>query len=300
MDCIAGALRNDLVNTFGNVRFFFSGQAAEMAVVVLRTYDIQNLKVILHGLSKQSAAGEILSILLPIGELEDGVLAELANSQSPRAAIDVLASLGSLFAHPLIQLRAEYPGVGIPEMELALDRWFYQETYQYLESVRQAGKLLLSAMQLDADIINLLTVLRFAHAPGERKYLREWLHTDEFERLFVGPGKLGFAILARAGNQESINAAMDILANTPYKIPLSMGLKAYAQSALLSDIEKQLKRFRLTWMSRQIYKDPLGIGVLLGYVALKVNEISNIRWIVQGISLGLKAEAIQAELEYPG
>jgi len=300
MDCIADALRYDLVKSLGQIRSFFTGQAAEMAVIVLRAYDIQNLKSILRGLSKQAAAGEILPSLLPVGELKGNELAELAGSPSPRAAIDVLASLGSPFAHPLIRLRAEHPGVGIPEMELALDRWFYQETYPYLQSAHQAGRLLYSAMQLDADMINLLTVLRFAHAPRERKFLREWLQTEELEYLLVGPGKIAFATLSRAGSQDTIHAAVEILANTPYGNPLTIGLKAYAQSALLSDLEKELKRFRLRWMSRQIYKDPLGIGVLLGYVALKVNEVSNIRWIAQGINLGLKAEAIRTELEYPG
>jgi vacuolar-type H+-ATPase subunit C/Vma6 len=65
----------------------------------------------------------------------------------------------------------------------------------------------------------------------------------------------------------------------------------------LSDIERQLKRYRLEWLAAQITKDPLGIGVVLGYVALKVNEVGNIRWIAHGINLGLKADTIQAELE---
>jgi vacuolar-type H+-ATPase subunit C/Vma6 len=283
----------------GKVQKFFSGQAGEMVKIVLRTYDIDNLKAILRGLSKQAATGEILSTLLPIGELNDNLLAELASSPSPRAAIDMLASMRSIFAHPLLKLRAEHPGAEVPEMELALDRWFYEDSYQYLQSVRRIGQVLFSAMQLEADLANLITVLRFAHAPGERKFLRQWLHTDELDRLFVGPGKLQFTLLAHAGSQDMVNAAVETLTNTPYEIPLRTGLKAYAQSALLSDIEKHLKRFRLRWMSRQIYKDPLGIGVLLGYLALKINEVSNIRWIAQGIHLGLYTEAIQTELGYP-
>jgi vacuolar-type H+-ATPase subunit C/Vma6 len=299
MDCIAEALRYDLVNTLGAVRAFFTGQAGEMAAIVLRTYDIQNLKAILRGLSKQAATGEILSTLLPIGELKADVLAELARSPSPRAAIDVLASMGSRFARPLLKLRSEHPGAGIPEMELALDRWFFEETFHCLQNQRGAEELLSAAMQLEADMINLLTVLRFAHAPEERKFLREWLATDELDPLFVGPGKVAFATLARAGNQDTASAAVEILADTPYESPLNAGLKAYAQSVLLSEFERQLKRFRLVWMSRQISNDPLGIGVLLGYVALKVNEVGNIRWVAQGTSLGLNAEAIRTELEYP-
>ena len=110
---------------------------------------------------------------------------------------------------------------------------------------------------------------------------------------------MSFASLSHAGNQITVNVAVETLENTPYEAPLKTGVLAYAQSALLSDIEKRLKRLRLTWMSKQIGKDPLGIGVLLGYQALKVNEVSNNRWIAQGINLGLKPEAIRAELEYP-
>jgi vacuolar-type H+-ATPase subunit C/Vma6 len=298
MDCVAEALRYDLLNTLGTVRAFFSGQAGEMAAIVLRIYDVTNLKAVLRGLSKEATTGEILSILLPIGDLKAELLAELASSPSPRAAIDVLASVGSAYAQPLLRLRAEKPGAGIPEMELALERWFFQEAYRYLERTRRGGELLLSAMRLEADIVNLLTVLRFAHAPEERKLLREWLDTDELEPLFVGPGKLTFATLARAGSQDTASAAVEVLTDTPYRAALAAGLTAYAQSVLLSDFERQLKRFRLAWMSRQISSDPLGIGVLLGYVALKVNEVGNIRWIAQGTSLGLNAEAIRAEVEY--
>jgi vacuolar-type H+-ATPase subunit C/Vma6 len=51
-------------------------------------------------------------------------------------------------------------------------------------------------------------------------------------------------------------------------------------------------------MASQISKDPLGIGVLMGYLALKENEVSNIRWIAYGISMEMSPAAIQAELEY--
>jgi len=53
----------------------------------------------------------------------------------------------------------------------------------------------------------------------------------------------------------------------------------------------------LQWMMNQLTKDPLGIGVVLGYIALKTNEVSNIRWIARGIDLGLKAKVIRDELE---
>ena len=183
-------------------------------------------------------------------------------------------------------------------MELALERWFYRDAFQTLANMRPAGKVLLSAFQLDADLTNLLIALRFVQAPGEHKFLSEWLHIEKFEHLFVGPGRLSPALLHRVVSQDLMDAAVETLAGTPYKVPLQAGLRAYASSALLSEFEKQLNRFRLTWMVRQITRDPLGIGVVLGYLALKINEVNNLRWIAQGIQLGLTKSAILAELEY--
>jgi vacuolar-type H+-ATPase subunit C/Vma6 len=69
---------------------------------------------------------------------------------------------------------------------------------------------------------------------------------------------------------------------------------------MLSVFERHLKRQRLKWMSGAMVKDPLGIGVPTGYLALKVNEVNNLGWIAQGIHMGLKAENIRTELEVPG
>lgn len=298
MHCITEALHNDLVNTLGKISKFYQGQAREMVTLVFRTYDIYNLKAILRGLAKNVPAGEILASLLPIGELEYGILAEIARAPGPRACTDLLVSMGLPFAWPLLRLQAERPDVWTGEMELSLEQWYFQEAFQTLQQVRHDGRVLFSALQLEADLINLLSILRFAHAPTERKLLRDWLNTSNMERLFVGPGRLPFTLLVEAGSQDTIDAAVGTLAGTPYEIPLKAGQMAYAQSARLSDFEKQLIRYRLNWMSRQIVSDPLGIGVLLGFLALKINEVSNIRWIAQAIQLELKADVIRSEMVF--
>jgi vacuolar-type H+-ATPase subunit C/Vma6 len=113
----------------------------------------------------------------------------------------------------------------------------------------------------------------------------------------VGPGHISYEILTNAFRQDTASSAIEILSGTFFEPALHVGLGVYARSNRLSDIERQLKHHRLVWMAGQIKKDPLGIGVVLGYVALKVNEINNIRWITQGINLELKADAIRAELE---
>jgi V/A-type H+/Na+-transporting ATPase subunit C len=297
MDCINEALHLDLTGTLDNIRTFYRDQAAGLVAIVLRAYDVHNLKTILRGLAKNVTPGEILPVLLPVGDLKYFVLADLARSPGTRAAIDLLASMNAPIARPLLQLRAESPGADVPDMEVALDQWYFRVATEYLKDTSQTDEVLFAALKLDADIVNLLTVLRFAHAPAERTLPGNRSGSWEVHQLFVGPGRLSIALLARAASVDTVKAAVDILAGTPYEAPLRDGLETYAQSNRLSSFEKQLRKFRLNWAIKLIARDPLGIGVLIGYLALKINEIGNIRWIAHGINLGLKPNAIRMELE---
>jgi vacuolar-type H+-ATPase subunit C/Vma6 len=267
-----------------------------MVAILYRFYDVQNLKAIFRGVDRQVPPPEIGPALLPVGELTDTLLADLVRAPGPRYVIDLLASIGLPFAQPLLHLRAEHPGAGTLEMELALDKWYFQESFQALQYNGQ-HEVLLAALQLEADLINLLTVLRFAFAPEEHKHLRDRFNTENIADLFVGPGKIPTQVLTQAGHQDSVEAAVATLVETLYAHPLKAGLETYTRSALLSTFERELKRFRLKWMSGLMMKDPLGIGVPTGYLALKINEVNNLRWIAQGIHMGLKTDTIRKELE---
>ena len=297
MDCIVEAVRIDLLSSLGTLGNFYQGGAREMAVIVLRAYDIHNLKAILRGLSKNVPPGEILTMLLPVGDLKYETLMELSRASGPRGVIDSLASMNLPIAQPFLRLRAEHPGAEVSDMELALDQWYFREATISLKNSFQTEGYLYAALKLDADLTNLLTVLRFAHAPVERKLVSYRLGAPDFNSLFVGPGRLPFALLGRAASQDTAAAAVEVLSGTPYEPALRAGLEAYTLSNRLSSFEKYLKKHRLDWMRGLIHRDPLGIGVLLGYLALKVNETSNIRWIAHGINLRLKPDAIRMELE---
>lgn len=298
IDCIIWALHHDQIEMLGKLHEFYQDQAGQMVSIVLRKYDIQNLKAILRGLTKNVPPKEILATTLPVGKLDYSTLDELARAPDPRASIDLLATMGFPLAQPLLKLRLNHPGADTDEMELTLEQWHFQDAFQELRHARSDGNVLRSALELEADLINLLSALRFAHAPAERKFLPEWLGTDELDRLFVGPGKLSFPLLARACSQDNIEAAVENFTGTTYETSLRAGLASYVHSARLSNFEKQLKFYRLEWMSKQITNDPLGIGVVLGYSALKINEVINIRWIAQGISLELQPDAIRNEMVF--
>jgi len=297
MHCIDEALRSDLIATVGCISGFFHEETRKLIALVLRSYDIENLKAILRGLSKNVSSGEIIAVLLPIGELKIDTLRELARLNNTREAIDLLASQSLPFAAPLLKLRAERPGAETFEMELALDQWHYHNVRQTLRGEAGEDGLLASAFALDADLANVLTALRFAHAPREREVVREKFHTDDTKRFFINAGRIPFETLAAASKEETVPSAAEALKKTMFYSALHAGVEVYSQTNRLSDVEKKLKRYRLVQLAQWIEKDPLGIGVALGYIALKVNEIGNLRRIAHGIELGLNSELIQADLE---
>ncbi len=297
MDCIHTALRNDLIATLGKVHGFFYEHAEELVAMVLRAYDVHNLIAILRGLDKNASQNEILSTLLPVGDINLSLLVELMRASNPRDAIDLSASMNLLIAQPLLRLRIEHPGAETDEMEVALNKWYFAESQQIL-SEKDSGELLSFAFKQDADIANLVTVLRFVFAPTEKTALRERFGTEDITYLFVGPGFLTFELLARLSQQRTLPSLLKFLGETPYGPALADGQAEFERSGRLSEFEASLNRFRLNWMRQQIARDPLGIGVFLGYQALKTNEIKNIRWIAQGIQNRLNSTAIQLELEF--
>lgn len=291
MDCINEALQTDLVNTLGKMRSFYHESAGEMVNVMLLPYDLHNLITILRGLGNNIAPDKILATLLPVGELDLHTLSVLSGAPGVRAAIDIMASMNLPFAVPIMRLRSEVPGASIPWMESALQGWYWQQMQAYAAEIPDA-ELFEAAINLEADLINLRTVLRFIHAPRERVSIKEQTDNLGIQVFFIGPGRLSFTLLEHLSQLDDIKQAVELLSSTNYYTAIRDGLEAYHTSGRLSDFERQLNRFRLNWMASLINQDPLGIGLVLGYLALKVNEIGNLRWIANGISLDLKSEEI--------
>ena len=242
LQCIEEALRSDLINTVGKIGGFYRGEAGKLVSTILRLYDIHNLKAILRGLSKNVPAGDMLMILLPIGELDMSTLRELAQLNDPREAIDLLASMGLAFARPLLKVRAELPGAETFEMELALDKWYHEEARQRLRSEKGLIDVLSQALALEADLVNVLTVLRFAQFPDEWREapLRQKLGTEEIKHLFIGPGHIPYGLLESACSRDTIASAIETLSGTFLGSTVQAGFEAYTHSSRLSDIERHL------------------------------------------------------------
>jgi vacuolar-type H+-ATPase subunit C/Vma6 len=297
MECLEVAFRWNLVGTLGKIKSCFFGWERELISLMLRSYDVHNLKAVLRGISKHAAPEDIKKTFLPVGELTESILSRLVRAVEPRVVIDMLASMRMPIVRPLVKLRTQKPGAGVPEMELALEKWHFQEASERLEAGSQGADSVQGLLNLNADLHNILSVLRIVCYPSERKVLLDWLGSDDIRGLLVGPGYVKFGLLASAAAEKSIQATLDVLSGTRYESPLRAGLEDYTQSSRLSDFEQHLNRYRTRWMAARMTKDPLGIGVPIGYIGRKVHEVANLRRIAHGIQMHQSADSIKNSLE---
>ena len=298
LDNLYEALHRDFIETVSKIRGFYEGSERTLVDQILKRYDIYNLKTILRGISRHASRSEIESTLLSVGVTSQTIFGELFRAGSYREAIDILATIGHPFARPIVILRAERPGADLFEMEIALDRWYFQEAIRVLKSEQDGNQLVLDALRLDVDISNLLMMLRFVGNPAEQQRLKMRLGKWNLENILSGPGVLSMEQLVAVYQARSVKTAVDLLIDTPYATALREGQRAYERTNQLSEIERSLRQYQLRWLVWKIAKDPLGIGVFLGYLALKVNEIANLRRIARGIQLKQSPEAIRALLEF--
>ncbi len=297
LESLAEALRNDLVATAGRACRFFRGETGQLASLLMRRYDVHNVKALLRGLARRLPANEILAATLPVGDLRPPDLAELARSPSVRAAVDLLATWAVPLAYPLLRLSNHRRGGGeqVVEAELALDRWHWQTGMKAAGQAGDDGRALVETFQLEIDAANLLTALRLVGA-ADVAVLREHYGTEDIADLFVGPGRVPLTLLAEAARRPSVADAVATLAATPYAAELNGALEQFRALNRLSVFEWALARRLLQHAANFFARDPLGIGVLIGYTSLKTNEVANLRAIAQGLSMGEKADRIQVEL----
>lgn len=296
--CLYRALHHDLIATFQRVHRFFSGTAGKLVTGSLRAYDVHNVKVILRGVERQQPAAEILAQTLPVGQLTDADLKALARAADARAAVDLLATWQSPLARPLLERRTAQPGAPLFALELALEQWYWDHV-----RVRSSqNRVWQDTLALLADITNVVTALQMVGQPNTAVHLRRLLNMqpdewpDPESALFVAAGEITSTLLVDVARQEVMDEAIALLADTGLGPPLAAALPRYAARQQVSIFERALTQHRLRHAARLFVRDPLGIGVFLGYQALKINEVTNLRIIGNGLYLQEPPQRIREQL----
>lgn len=271
------ALSQNFYHATSRILGFADGSPRRQIEVVLLRYDLQNIRAIVRGRYTSKREDEILATVYPGGRLSEAKLRELLQQPDLRAIADTLVT----WMHPLG--RALRAGVDesqrsgrLLDIEMALDRAYAQYG---LRVAGEGGTTLRRWLGTEITATNVKTALKL-------RRMRD-LTREERQRFFILGGSLSLErFLTLADPQSSIAE----VANLPLFGPQLVGTED------LLEMDRAIDRVLQKTAAQMYLHDPLGLEVVIGYLARKSAEVSNIRVIAHARQLGLSADVARREI----
>ncbi len=298
--CVFEAVRANLTRTLRQVRHFFEAKPLTLVDLLLRRWDRHNLLTILRGQSQEIPPELVLSTVVPVGQLDEVSLRELARQPGLRAAIDLMTGWRLPYA---AVLRRAYTRAGassgLDHLELALNHFHYVSLWEALQPGNGDQATLLEYLRTEVDLTNISTTLRLARMPGVTTLVGQRYNAGDVRPLLIeSKGHLAaeqLANLVTEGN--GIEAVVLGLSHTRYDPALQAGWQRYqAGEGGLAIIERELERWQAGQTAAMFGRNPLSIAIPIGYIGCKELEVTNLRLIAQAVALDIPREQVRRNL----
>jgi len=288
--CVDEAFKENLSRTFKKIlRIAEEGEPKTLVKVLLRKWDVLNIKTILRGKSAKISKKEISENVIPIGELDEVALKELIEQETVEAVINMLMILGSPYSKPLKMSLKEYKKMkSLAPLEDTLDKFYYNHTLEMTEGECENLRLVREMITTEIDIVNIRTVLKSIKANVDVEFAKKFLIKNGKELKI---GRLVDLIKTRNIQQVVVN-----LKETSYGPAMEKGWKNYSKTGSITDFENELEKFMIKKGVGMFRKDPLGVGIIIGYMYAKENEIRNLRMITRCKDIGIPPKDIEEVL----
>ncbi|OGR88802.1 MAG: hypothetical protein A3A86_02225 [Elusimicrobia bacterium RIFCSPLOWO2_01_FULL_60_11] len=220
-----------------------------------------------------------------MGVLDEIALAELSRAPTIGAVVDTLATWRMPLARPLHEgLRLVGETESLQPVEFELDRFVFLHALEVVADGDENDAVVRRYLRLLVDRTNLLTVLRYLEEQSALSPLEAGRHFLE------GNGRLTRARFEAIAGARNLHDGLARLASTVYG---QLALQFARQEVIsLPLVERQLDRLVLQEVVACSREDPLGIGLAIAFAERKINEVRNLRMIVQGKAAGMIAEQI--------
>lgn len=286
---IDDALKSNMVRTFQKVMGFLNTEAQEILVTLLGRWDVFNIKTILRGKQMHLNAEEVEEGLLPVGFLSQIDLEALAMQSDVKGVVDTAVTWGLPFASAMMAGYSAYMETGeLATLELAMDRYYTNWASQRLNRRRKNMRLALRVLAMQVDIMNLVMVFRLQKADIES------MDVDTF--FLEGGAAIKPDLYSELAKMSDVDEVLDRLRGTPYGKTLDDAAMKFLEENSISVFERALEDYLMRKALSMSTGDPLGVGVAIGYLWAKQNEITNLRIIVKGKSVGMPVERVREEL----
>jgi V/A-type H+/Na+-transporting ATPase subunit C len=271
---VDAALARGFVRTTRALLGHADGAPRALIALLLRRYDLANLKAIVRARHADRPADDVLAAVLPAGDLSAKTLRAMAEAADLPAAGQVLALSGHPLTEPFRKGVAAYTSDGdLLSFEIALDRAFYAGWSADAERL-PAPDGFRDYVAAEVDATNVRTALKLRG------------RAVEVPRFFVAGGKyVGAATFAELAMQPP---------GTP--LPALRGpFAALADAATPGEVDARLRSV-LDVLARRLGTDPLDIGLVADYLRRKEQETARLRLIARGVFYGVPREALVKEL----
>jgi len=283
IEAVDHALARNFAATTQKILSFADGKPRTLLEALLLRWDLANVRAALRGKHTERSEAHIMESVLPAGLLGEVALRELARQP------DIPGVAGALeaFGHPLGQAVAQ----GLPAyletrdllaLELTLDRFYAEYVLGVARGTGHNESVLMELLSAQIDVLNVKTAVKLAR-------YEETLPAQARRRFFVPGGSVVredlFLALSHPETAEGGWQALRVHGFPTDKIPDS-----------LTEFEKALDRVFLRGATRLYLGDPLGIDIVVGYVALKYNEVVNLRLIARSNALGIPRDLVRKEM----
>lgn len=281
LQAVDAALARHFYQTTAKILSFADGKARQLIEVVLLRWDLANLRVILRGKHAGSRSEELAANLIPAGSLSDAPLRELAGQPDVPAVVGALNALNHPFAVPLQEGMAEYLETkDLFALELRLERFYALHGLRVAKGAGGGGAVVRSLLEAELDATNVKTALKLQRAALSR---------DEKARFHVPGGRV-------VSEDVFLLLADGETASQGVKVLRIQGFPVKTVSADLTAFERDLDRAMIKAQTGLYLGDPLGIDIVVAYLAMKYNEVKNLRLIARSKQLGIPRDRVRQEM----
>ena len=236
-------------------------------------YDYHNAKAILKAEAMDTDPGHMLMDMGRVGAAE---LREALQSGE-------LDSLPPLLASAVAEAREVLQTTRDPQLcDIVLDRWFYRDMDAVAEATGSA--FLHGYVQVQIDAANLRTLVRTLRMGKNEEFLRGVL----FEGGEISPDALLAVSAARGGG------LAELYAPTRFQTAAEAGVHAL-QGGLLTEFEKRCDDVVGDYLAGALFV-PFGEAPLVGYLAARETEYTNLRILLMGRGAGIDPDVIRSRL----
>ncbi|MEM2909169.1 MAG: V-type ATPase subunit [Candidatus Bilamarchaeaceae archaeon] len=259
---------------------------------LLRKWDLLNIKTILHAKATGTSYERIKPYLLLVGGLTEENIERLARADSEAVfaelkKTDIGRDMLSVSTAAFSRNMREVFSNALKNMNTFLQLESILDAYTYLymdKGLAEVGgkeiEAIRKVLKRETDAKNVLIV--------ERLKARGFQRT-EIEKYFIRGGTLSTSFLEKLAETRDKKTALSLIKTKFRGIEID---ENYSLTDLEIALEKSLARDKLT----AFHKSILSIGVVLGFVLVKEEEMHNLRKIAKAKEFGIPEDEVKKML----